>query len=182
MNYVQPIKEPDTVESMANYLKKNSERDYIMFLIGIYTGLRISDILKLKIYDVKNRDTVNIREKKTGKQRIFPLNAILIKALNEYCENKDPDDYLIKSRVGYNRPIHRSTAYRILNEAAQKFGLEAIGTHTLRKTFGYHFYKQTNDIVTLQKILNHSHPSITLRYIGINQETANKALKNFKIY
>ena len=72
-------------------------------------------------------------------------------------------------------------AYKILKAAGDRFGLESIGTHTLRKTFGYHFYKQTGDIVTLQQIFNHTHPSVTLKYIGINQESINKAMKKFKI-
>ncbi|MBP5615545.1 MAG: tyrosine-type recombinase/integrase, partial [Alphaproteobacteria bacterium] len=53
------------------------------------------------------------------------------------------------------------------------------GTHTLRKTFGYHFYRQFNDIVMLQKILNHSHPAITLRYIGIEQDEINNSYHQF---
>jgi integrase len=182
MNFVQPIRDPALVEDIANYLKDNNDRNYIMFLCGIYTGLRISDILKLKVKDVKGKKSINIHEKKTGKQKTLEINPTLKKALAEYCKDKDGDEYLVKSRVNYNQPINRSTAYRILHDAAKKFGLDEIGTHTLRKTFGYHFYKQTKDVVTLQQIFNHSHPSVTLRYIGINQETTNEAIRKFKIY
>lgn len=182
VNFVEPLRDPALVEDVANYLKNKNPRNYIMFILGIYTGLRISDILKLKIRDVQNKKYINIREKKTGKQKALEINPTLKKALNNYCQDKDPDDYLIKSRVNYNKPIHRSTAYKILNEAAQQFNIEAFGTHTLRKTFGYHFYKQTKDVVILQEIFNHSHPSVTLRYIGIKQETANEAIRKFKIY
>ena len=71
---------------------------------------------------------------------------------------------------GGAKPITRQQAYKILNDAAGKFGVERIGTHTLRKTFGYHFYQQTKDIATLKEIFNHSDISITFRYIGINQD------------
>jgi integrase len=119
---------------------------------------------------------------KTGKQRIFEINPILKKALAEYCEDKDLNDYLIKSRQGFNKPITRSMAYKILRDAAKKFNVESMGTHTMRKTFGYHFYMQTKDVVTLMKIFNHSDQSTTLRYIGIEQQAINEAIKRFKIF
>jgi len=80
------------------------------------------------------------------------------------------DECLFPSRKG-GTPITRQQAYRILNEAARAVGItDQIGTHTLRKTFGYHAYKQGADITRLQYLLNHSAPSVTLRYIGITQE------------
>lgn len=183
MNFVQPIRNPAMVKDIANYLKKRNERDHIMFLLGIYTGgLRISDILQLKVDDVLGKKYISLREIKTGKQKNIEINLILRKALDSYIAGRDPDEYLIKSRQNHNRPITRSMAYKILNNAAKKFGLECIGTHTMRKTFGYHYYKQTGDVATLQKIFNHSHWSITLRYIGIEQEAIDEAIRMFKIY
>lgn len=182
MNFVQPIRDPVMVKDFGIYLKKRNERDYIMFMLGTYTGLRISDILQLKIRDVRNKKYISMREIKTGKQRLIEINPILKKALEAYIDGRDPDDYLIKSRQNYNRPINRSRAYQILKAAGNRFGLESVGTHTLRKTFGYHFYCQTHDVVTLQKIFNHNHPSITLRYIGIEQEGIDEAINRFRIY
>ena len=182
MNYVEPIRDPIIIQNIANLLKKNNKRDYIMFMYGIYTGRRISDILKLRVADLKGKESVNIRETKTGKQVILPLNRILKKELNEYLDEMSPEEYIFKSSQRKNMPIDRTTAYKIINEAAKQFGLENIGTHTLRKTFGYHFYMQTKDVVLLMDILNHSHPSVTLRYIGVNQENINQALKKFKIF
>ena len=72
-------------------------------------------------------------------------------------------------------------AYKILRDAAAHVGLENIGTHTLRKTFGYHFYKQYKNVALLQKIFNHSDPQVTLRYIGIDQDEMDYAMRNFKI-
>jgi len=182
MNYVEPIRDSELVKSIANYLRDKNERDYIMFITGIYSGLRISDILKLRISDVKNRDTINIREIKTDKQRIFKINPVLKKELKEYCKDKDPDDMLIASEQNPYKAISRIRAYMILRDAARVFKIENIGTHTMRKTFGYHFYLQTKDVVTLQKILNHASPVITLRYIGIEQEYTDKAIEKFKIF
>jgi len=182
VNYVEPIRDPKKVEDISIYLRRQSERNYIMFILGIYTGLRISDILRFKIKDVKNKDYVNIREVKTGKQKIFQINATIKKELKLYCEGKDLNEYLIKSREGDNSPICRTMAYKIIREAGEYYGITNLGTHSMRKTFGYHFYLQYKDIVTLQKIYNHADPSITLHYIGIEQAAINNKIKNFKIY
>lgn len=56
---------------------------------------------------------------------------------------------------------------------------EKIGTHTLRKTFGYHHYEKFKDVVMLQKIFNHSSTEITLRYIGIEQDEIDESYVNF---
>jgi integrase len=66
-------------------------------------------------------------------------------------------------------------AYRILNDAAQRVGIDAVGTHTLRKTFGYHTYRQTKNLGLVQKLLNHTSSVDTLRYIGIEQEDLDAA-------
>ena len=182
MNFVQPIRDKETVQDIAEYLKYKNERNYIMWMMGIYSGLRISDILKLRVRDAYNKQFISIREMKTGKQRRFEINPALSRALNKYCEDRRPDEYLIKSREEDNKPITRSMAYKILREAADQFGLDSIGTHSMRKTFGYHFYLQTKDVVTLMKIFNHSNQTITLIYIGIEEEQMNEAIKRFKIF
>ncbi|OVE45880.1 tyrosine-type recombinase/integrase, partial [Pseudobacillus badius] len=66
--------------------------------------------------------------------------------------------------------------------ASRACGIEgAIGTHTMRKTFGYHFYQQTKDVAMLQQIFGHSAPSVTLRYIGINDEMIDQILERFSL-
>lgn len=149
----------------------------MMFMLGIYSGLRISDILRLRVRDVKDKDYIYLREKKTGKEKRFIINDELKGMLKKYTEKKNDYEYMFLSPEGNNQPISRQQAYNILNEAAEHFGLDAIGTHTLRKTWGYHTYQQTKDIVAIQEILNHSDISITKRYIGINQDTKDKVMK-----
>lgn len=179
MNYVEPIRDIDKLQDILEYLKRTNERNYIMFLVGIYTALRISDILKLKVRDVKNRKNITIREQKTGKQKIISINLTLKKELECYCASKESYEYLIRSREQENKPITRDMAYKILRDIGDRFGIENLGTHTLRKTFGFHYYKQTKDIVVLQQCFNHSDPSVTLAYIGIKQDAVNKAMRNF---
>lgn len=178
MNTVEPIRDIGKVHDMSDYLRSRSERDYILFQFGIYSGLRISDILKLRVRDVRGKDKVMIREKKTGKERRFPINKALKKDLDRYIEEMKDYEFLIKSREGRNQAISRQQAWTILQDAGQKFGIQKIGTHSLRKTFGYHMYQQTHDIVAIQKILNHATQEYTLRYIGITQDTLDSAINN----
>ncbi|OAT71289.1 site-specific integrase [Parageobacillus thermoglucosidasius] len=180
MNFVQPIRDPEKIEAIKQFLKEQNERNYMLFLIGINTGLRISDILKLKVGDVKGTH-ISTREKKTGKQKRIRITPSLKRELNRYIEGKRDDEYLIKSRNGHNKPIGRSMAYKILRKVAERFHLDEVGTHTLRKTFGYHFYQQTKDVAMLQEIFNHSSPAITLKYIGVNQDSMDRAMTKFKI-
>ena len=176
---VEPIRDIKTLKHFEKCLLNKSDRDYILFIIGINSGFRISDILRLKIADVKNKDFIEIIEQKTGKYRRFPLNSQMKSILKKYCEYKKLDSWLFPSRKAYGH-ISRVQAYRIINGISKELNLDLnIGTHTLRKTFGYHFYKQTKDIALLQTILNHSSPNITLRYIGINQEIVENSLKKF---
>lgn len=91
-------------------------------------------------------------------------------------------DYLFKGRNGENKPISRVIAYMIINQACKKAQItDNVGTHTLRKTFGYHHYQTFHDVAILQYLLNHSSPSITLRYIGITQDNVEDTLKQFEL-
>ena len=118
MNYVQPIRDKKKIQTMKTVLKAKDEKYYIMFLIGINVGLRVSDILTLKVSDVRDRTHINIVEKKTGKTKRFLLNSQMQAELTEYINKFSlaDDDYLIKSRKGNNQPIKRDRAYKILNE------------------------------------------------------------------
>jgi integrase len=180
LNLVQPIRDSKKIEAMKEYLKGESKRDYILFLLGIGTGLRISDILQLRKQDLLDTHIIT-REKKTGKLKRLRITPSIRKELNEYLKDLEDDEYVVKSRQGFNRPIDRSRAYTILKSAASHCNIKEIGTHTLRKTFGYHFYKQTGDIAMLMKLFNHSDEQITLRYIGITQESMDEAMIKYKI-
>lgn len=189
MEFVHPIKEQEKIEAIKKILAKKNQRDLLLFVFGINTGLRISDLLELKVKDVldtnnKPKISCEIREKKTGKNKIFILNDRTREALESYYNGYEfqGEEYLFKSRTGNNRPIGREQAWRILSGAAKAAGIDVrIGTHTLRKTFGYHAYNNGIDITLLQKIFNHSSPSITLRYIGIEQEDINDVYKKLNL-
>ena len=144
-----------------------------------------------------NKDRISLREKKTNKFKDFPLSNSTKSALKEYlktreyneneplfisrkrnraevvglCESKDRN--ALNSEVSrWNKGfLMRQQAYKIINDVAKSVGIkEKIGTHTLRKTFGYHAYNNGYEITLIQKLFNHSSPAVTLRYIGITQD------------
>lgn len=177
MKVVQPIRDFDKIEEIMRLLKADNERNYVLFLTGLYTALRISDILRIRVEDIQ-RDYLSIREQKTSKSRRIYLHPELKRALRSYIADKEPYEYLFRSREGGNRPITRAMAYKVLKDAAEEVGLDSIGTHSLRKTFGYWVYKDTKDVAALQKLFNHSNPEETLRYIGIEQDNVDSLIKN----
>ena len=178
LNTVEPIRDFDLILDMQDYLKgKKNQRDYVLFMFGLYSGLRISDILPLKVRDVRGATHLYMREKKTGKEKRLIINDDLKKAINEYIKGKKDYEYLFKSNKG-NRPITRERAWQILNNLADFFEYKhPIGCHTLRKTFGYWMYQKNKDVATLMDIFNHSSESVTKRYIGVTQDSNEERMK-----
>lgn len=182
---VQPIRDKQQLEDMKWALKRHcSERDYILFILGCETGLRVGDLLKLKTKQIiglksKREKVLKVKEGKTQKIRNIYIDKCFVEVF-QYASQLN-GDWLFPSRKG-DKAITPTQAYRQLNKAADFADVEHVGNHTLRKTFGYWFYKATKDVALLQEILNHSHPKITLRYIGISEEEKTNALKSFSVF
>lgn len=176
MEFVQPIRDLKQIDTIKKLLRQQNLRDYCLFVLGINSGLRISDLLKLRISDVsekgKPKDRIRLRESKTNKSKDFPISDNAKSAIKEYLQTRTIIEneplFISRKNKGF---LLRQQAYRILNDVARLVGIkDKIGTHTLRKTFGYHAYNNGYDVAIIQKLFNHSSPSITLRYIGITQE------------
>lgn len=180
MNTVEPIRDLDTLLDMCNYLYEENKRNWFLFMLGINTARRISDMLPLRVRDVRHKNYLVVREKKTNKRIEVPLNSDIKKAIREYCEGKGEFDYLFPSRNGGY--LKRGQAYRIMKELGDVFEVPCLGTHTMRKTFGYWYIKKGGSIEVLMEILNHSDPAVTRRYIGITSQTALNAVKNFSFF
>jgi len=175
VNVVQPIKKKKDIEAMKNYLKSKSLRDWALFVLGINSALRISDLLNLNVSDVidengKVKERILLKEQKTNKSKNFPLNQNVINALAEYIKTIPSSQIpLFASRKG-DEPITRQQSHRIFSESAKKVGIkELISNHSLRKSFSFALYEAGVDITRIQALLNHSSPKETLRYIGITQ-------------
>ena len=179
---VQPFRTQEEIREMIEALgmSKNGLRDQMLFKFGISTGLRAGDLVALRIDQVKGKSSFRIREGKTEKERIVYLNPIL-SDLMDYLGTLTADEVYL---FGNGRGGHLSVtqAYRILQKAGDMIGNHSIGTHSLRKSFGYRYYQETKDVGTLMEIFNHSSQKITLRYIGISDETIENSLKNISFY
>lgn len=176
MEYVVPIKDIESINRIKSILWKKSKRDYLLFVFGINTGIRISDLLNLQVKDVwdgeKAVDFLCIPKSEKRKEQAIFINTNVRKALTSYLSEKkmDHDTYLFHSN-NKTQPITRQQAYRIINQAAKEIGLqEKIGTHTIRKTFGYHAYRKGIAISILKSIFCHTSSSETLKYIGIDKK------------
>ncbi|MEW9673616.1 tyrosine-type recombinase/integrase [Ammoniphilus sp. 3BR4] len=94
MEFVQPIRDRIKIETMKKILKRRNLRDYCLVVLGINSGLRVSDLLKLIISDVldeggKVKDRITLREKKTGKTKNFPLSDNAKTAIQEYLATRE---------------------------------------------------------------------------------------------
>jgi integrase len=179
---VQPIRDPKKIVAMRELLRAQNPRDELLFIVGINTALRISDLLSLTLSDVtdisgKILEEISMKEQKTGKIRSFPLNRVIRENLAEWLPrleaNENLNASLFPSQKGEGEAITRWHARRVLAAAGEAVGLKNIGTHSLRKTFGYHAFMRWKNIELVQKLLGHSSPAITLRYIGITREEMN---------
>lgn len=180
---VEPIREIRDLHRISRwFIEHNLEKYSLLFRFGCYTGLRASDILSLKVKDVYLKNVINIREIKTGKVKRFPVSKYIKPELTKHIEknNLGADDFVFGGRG--DREADRSNVYRFIVRACKELGIEAnVGTHTMRKTFGYHAYKQFKDVMVLQYIFNHSSPEVTKRYIGITQDEMDNVYLNLNL-
>lgn len=178
---VEPIRDVGIIQECIQYLEVRSQRDALLFSTGIYTGLRISDILKLRVRDIYNKNRLDVTQTKTSNIVHIPIHPKLKKKVKAYVEENNLQSYdlIFRSRKGLNKAITRQQAYNILNDMAKYIGLENIGTHTLRKTAGYHMYKSNkNNIGIVMQLLGHKDSASTLRYIGITDMDIHNGIRN----
>ena len=166
MNWVAPIKDEKTLQLFGETLKQVDYKYYIMFELGVGTGLQLQDILAFKNKDVTNKKEITVEIGTKNIKNTFSIPKDLQKTINEFTMGKDPEAYLILGHNTSNKPVSREQAYRVLRAAGHKIGLSSIGAQTMRKTFAWKYYKETGDIYYLQNLFNHASPSITYRFIG----------------
>lgn len=166
MNWVAPIKDDETLEKFKDKLREMDDKYYIMFEIGVGTGLQLQEILKFKNKDIRGKDSIEANIGTKNIKRTFVIPAELKEIIEKYTEGKDPEAFLILGHASSPAALSREQAYRALKSAGRSMGLTSIGAQTMRKTFAWRYYKSTGDIYYLQNLLNHASPSITYRYIG----------------
>lgn len=188
MEKVEPIRTKEKLEAMKSILRAKNEKYYILFLVGINTSLRVSDLRTLTVgkfihlnEEEDSPEFLKLREQKTKKKKVWYINPVIQEEVRDYAVRNGlkETDYLCPSKKDPMQPIGRVQFYRVMHDAGESIGLQNLGTHTCRKTFGYFHYQAYKDVAILQKLFNHSSPSITLEYLGINDDMIKETLKDF---
>lgn len=179
MPKVDPIRDKMDIQRIEHVLRYYSYRDWFAFRFGNNTALRCGDMLQIKVRQAKEL-YLNLRESKTRKYRHFYINEHLRPIIADYVRFMHDDDYLFRP-ITENRPPTISQLYRSLRDAGRRVNVPNVGTHTMRKTFAYHFYRDTGRIAELMEILNHSSERQTLIYIGVIQEEIDELVKQIHI-
>lgn len=181
---VEPIRDKNKVYELLHKLEEKSDRDALLFHLGINTGLRSSDLTRLQFEDVFENGVIkthlNIKQKKTGMFQRIIINNLVKQRLSEYAREYDmrPGDWFFPS---YRRPEQHITTqqvWRRLKPVAKSLGIRHFGTHTMRKTFGLALYRKTKDILLVMRALGQTDIKTTLRYIGVTQESLDTVIQS----
>ena len=195
MNFVEPIRSTKKIAQIKNLLRGQGRyRDLLLFTVGINTALRISDLLQLTIGDFVDedggvRERFSIREEKRGKQHEVVVNKSIREALEAYRSaypdvEADPGNFVFfNTRKGdYTQPISRKQAWKFISGICREVGLKGnFGTHSLRKTWGYHARMNGVDLALIMHKLNHSRLAYTKRYLGITDDELEAVVRKLNL-
>ncbi len=195
MNFVEPIRDRKRIAQIKNQLRGEGRyRDLLLFVVGINTALRISDLLQLRVshfMDEHNhiRRRSVIKEEKRGKRQEIVINDSIREALDEYLSaypgiTSDPDNFVFfnSKANSFCEPIKRGQAWKFITSICQNVGLRGnFGTHSLRKTWGYHARMSGVDLALIMYKLNHASLAYTKRYLGITDDELEEVVKRLNL-
>jgi integrase len=170
----------DDFKSLIGKLERDGEYKFcLLFSIGVFTGLRISDLLKLRFNQFENSEILTIQEQKTKKTRRIKINSDL-KEIVERVKGRmvisDTNQYIFLNRFG-TKPIDKSYVNVKLKELLKQYNISLEGnasSHLFRKTLGNRVLRLNNysneSVILLMELFGHSSPSITKKYLGIREK------------
>jgi len=184
-NSMEPIKDFELIGDIADFLlvdsKLHGERNRLLWIMGIYFGLRVERLLDIKVRDVRGKEYVYLREYKRKKERKLIVNDELMPILDDFIKDKADYEYLFASQKS-SKPISRQQAWRILKKAAKTFDIDRMGTHTLRKTYGYIIWINSDkDPNAVRDALNLGDTRTALIYIGVVKDQSVKIMKKVRL-
>lgn len=179
MNKVDAITKKSDIEKLKKYFKRTNQRNYILFLTGIYTGLRAKELLTLKVKDVRGKKITKIWQYKTEDYREIVIQEDLQREIEEYTRNKQDNEWLFNGNGSY---LSVRQAEKVLKKATNECKINLnVGMHSLRKTFGYNlFITSGENIFMVQDIFGHKDEYTTLKYIGLLELEKMKILNKLK--
>lgn len=179
---MQPIRNKETMQQMKDWLLKNKGyKYYFLWILGCNSGLRVSDLIRLKVADVRDKDRFSIITEKTEREVEVHLNPYVRDEIRKYIEGKEDKEYLFPSREGVNKPITRQMASSVIKDAANALGLKNVNSHSMRKSFGYFYYKSQKNVAYLMELFGHNTQKQTLDYIGLTSDDIQDTMKDFQI-
>ena len=191
MNLVEAVRTPEQRTQLEANLLEAGQIYFDLWKVGVNLALRISDLLTITMADVKALDldapALHLVEQKTGKKRKLVVNGPALKIMQRRLTDNPKHKYLFQSEaVNLGRhsrqPINRRSVCRIFEKAGQRIAPKVqLGTHSMRKTRGYAMYDAGRSIESICKVLNHSTPVVTMRYIGIDQRDIDQSYVEFEL-
>ena len=164
------IREPGVLKQIKDYYySSGNTRDLLLFILGINTGLKLTDLLELDVSDVRDKTYIELPALSQEAPRRIPLNRESIELIKKVIQSREDNSPLFESSLG--KRIDRTTVYRNFKEVCEKLGLSSgITLASLRKTFGYHYYKTFGDLSTLQWLFNQNSILDTMKYIELEED------------
>jgi integrase len=191
MNQVEAVKNKKQRDQVEAHLQQAGRIYYDIWKLGLNTALRISDLLALTMADVKRLDAkspvLDLKEIKTGKSRRIVINKTAFQIMQKRLADYPKAKYLFQSEaVNIDRrrkqPISRRSAARVFEKIGQRVAPKVqLSTHSMRKTRGYAMFDAGKSIESICKVLNHSTPAVTMRYIGIDQHDIDQSYVDFEL-
>lgn len=169
----------DDFKSLISKLERDGEYKFCLLItIGVFTGLRISDLLQLRFSQFENTDILTIQEQKTRKTRRIKINPDLqeiVERVKGRMTVSDTNQYIFINRYG-TKPIDKSYVNVKLKEILKQYDIVLEGnasSHLFRKTLGNRVLRLNNysneAVILLMELFGHSSPAITRRYLGIRE-------------
>jgi len=170
---VEAVKSKGEIAVVETLLKKHHGQIYAdIWKIGLNLSLRISDLLAIRYQDLDiDRREFSLVEGKTGKKRCIRLNDTAIRIINQRHKQYPSDIYLfqVHSNRATGKPISRNSVSRAFKDAGDRIGLR-ISTHSMRKSRASAMFADGVPLERISRVLNHSHPAVTMRYLGITNK------------
>ena len=192
MQEVEAVKTGEQRQQVEAHLTDQAPIYADIWKIGVNTALRISDLLSLTMEDVRKLNTdqpaLNIKEQKTGKLRKIVVNQSALGVMRRRLADHPEHVWLFQSDAANRnrreppKPINRRSVSRVFERVGQKVAPKvALGTHSMRKTRGYAMHKAGRSIESIAKVLNHSSPAVTMRYIGLVQQDIDESYTELEL-
>jgi integrase len=181
----------DQFKSLISKLERDGEFKFCLLIsVGVFTGLRVSDLLQLKFNQFVGTDFLDIIEKKTKKDRRIKINTdlkVIIERIKIKMIVTDDDQFIFINKYG-TKPIDKSYVNVKLKELLHKYGIHLEGnvsSHMFRKTLGNRALKLNNysneSIILLMELFNHSSPITTKRYLGVRSSEIESIYDSLKL-